>query len=103
MTIKGSESQVAQAEKTERRCPLCKYYYSEYPAISRFDNKTEICPECGEIEAMTMFLQPGFKGFDPNSKPKVGKHGKVVDFRQTAYHDITVYEDGYEDWFYIGD
>lgn len=85
----------------EKRCPLCKHYYSEHPAISRFDNKTEICPECGEIEAMTMFLQPEFKGFDPNKKPN--PHGKVIDRRCEAYHDVVVYEDGYEERFYIGD
>lgn len=30
-------------------------------------------------------------------------HGDQVDFRQEAYHDVAVYEDGYEDMFYIGD
>lgn len=30
-------------------------------------------------------------------------HGDSVDFRQEAYHDVTVYEDGYEDMYYIGD
>lgn len=33
----------------------------------------------------------------------VGPHGKVVDTRFEAYHDVTVYEDGYEDRFYIGE
>ena len=35
--------------------------------------------------------------------PMEKQHGKVVDFRQEPYHDVTVYEDGYEDWCYIGD
>lgn len=30
-------------------------------------------------------------------------HGDSVDFRQEAYHDVRVYEDGYEEMFYIGD
>ena len=30
-------------------------------------------------------------------------HGKVIDFRFDAYHDVTVYEDGYEEKYYIGD
>lgn len=30
-------------------------------------------------------------------------HGKVVEVRQEAYHDVTVYEDGYEERFYIGE
>ena len=34
---------------------------------------------------------------------KSSPHGKVVDYRFEPYHDVTVYEDGYEDWFYIGD
>ena len=30
-------------------------------------------------------------------------HGKIVGTRTEPYHDVTVYEDGYEDWFYIGE
>ena len=30
-------------------------------------------------------------------------HGKVVSVRTEAYHNIVVYKDGYEDWYYIGD
>ena len=30
-------------------------------------------------------------------------HGKVVGSRQEPYHDVTIYEDGYEDWYYLGD
>lgn len=26
--------------------------YDEYPALSRTDNETEICPECGQREAL---------------------------------------------------
>ena len=33
-------------------CPRCGNRYSDYPAISRVDNKTHICPECGMIEAL---------------------------------------------------
>lgn len=36
-----------------RKCPSCKLNYTGYPALSRKDNKTEICSECGQIEAMT--------------------------------------------------
>lgn len=28
-------------------CPLCGQEYKGYPAISRTDNETEICPDCG--------------------------------------------------------
>ena len=30
-------------------------------------------------------------------------HGRVVDGRFEPYHDVTVYEDGYEDWYPVGD
>ena len=31
------------------------------------------------------------------------KHGRIVEVKQIAFYDITVYEDGYEKNFYIGD
>ena len=33
-------------------CPKCGKTYTGYPAMSRADNKTEICPECGTREAL---------------------------------------------------
>ena len=36
-------------------CPICGEDYSEHPAISRKDNKSEICPECGIKEALEAF------------------------------------------------
>ena len=33
-------------------CPLCGQKYTEPPAISRADNATEICPQCGTLEAL---------------------------------------------------
>ena len=41
----------------ERVCPICGKSYVEYPAISRRDNKTEICPQCGADEALEDFLK----------------------------------------------
>lgn len=39
--------------KVEKRtCPKCKREYTEHPALSRDDNKTEICPACGTLEAL---------------------------------------------------
>lgn len=40
-----------------KKCPLCKKQYTGYPAISRKDNKTEICPDCGRKEAMLDFYR----------------------------------------------
>ena len=35
-----------------RVCPLCGKTYTAPPALSRKDNKTEICPICGTREAL---------------------------------------------------
>ncbi len=40
---------------------------------------------------------------DPVLTPNEKLHGKVVGFRMDPYHDVTIYEDGYEDRYYIGD
>lgn len=39
------------------KCPKCGQFYTDYPAISREDNKTEICPSCGTREAMEAFMK----------------------------------------------
>lgn len=39
-----------------RICPICGREYTEYPALSRKDNKTEICPECGVNEALADYF-----------------------------------------------
>lgn len=36
----------------ERVCPKCGKTYNRPPAISRDDNETPICPECGSREAL---------------------------------------------------
>lgn len=33
-------------------CPHCNKAYNEPSAISRFDNQTAICPDCGTREAL---------------------------------------------------
>lgn len=35
-----------------RKCPKCGELYNAPPALSRRDNKTEICPDCGMREAL---------------------------------------------------
>ena len=37
-------------------CPICNTDYSEHSAISRVDNSTEICPDCGMKEAFVQFI-----------------------------------------------
>lgn len=36
-------------------CPRCSKPYEGHPALSRKDNKTEICSQCGTIEALAAF------------------------------------------------
>lgn len=35
-----------------RICPLCGQAYTGYPAISRTDNETQICSDCGSRQAL---------------------------------------------------
>lgn len=37
---------------TERTCPKCGGVYTGVPALSRVDNETLICPDCGTHEAL---------------------------------------------------
>lgn len=36
-------------------CPRCHKAYDGHPAISREDNKTEVCSACGQYEALEAF------------------------------------------------
>lgn len=38
-------------------CPKCKQKYTQHSAISRVDNKTNICPACGIKEALIQFIE----------------------------------------------
>lgn len=46
----------AKAE-TKKTCPMCNKIYVGYPALSRKDNKTLICPQCGVQEALEDYLK----------------------------------------------
>ena len=50
MGFSGKESQMNKI--VMKTCPRCKEIYDGYPAISRRDNKTEICSNCGGEEAL---------------------------------------------------
>lgn len=49
-------------EPKGRICPLCGRSYTEPSALSRADNTTEICPDCGMLEALASV--PGLKQSD---------------------------------------
>ena len=38
------------------RCPRCGHTYSGYPALSRVDDETYICSNCGTIEGLKWFV-----------------------------------------------
>jgi len=56
--------------KTKTTCLRCMNEYSEHPAISRRDNKTEICSQCGTEEAL---IDAGFRSVDLKEKDFVNK------------------------------
>lgn len=39
-------------ELTSRTCPICGQNYTDHPAVSRTDNITMICPDCGTRQAL---------------------------------------------------
>ena len=41
-----------KSERIERTCPVCGKIYTGVPAISRTDNATLICPDCGTRQAL---------------------------------------------------
>ena len=48
---------------SEERCPALGSTDMKYPALSRYDNKTMVCPEAGEIEAGIPFMIFGVDAF----------------------------------------
>ena len=48
-----------------RVCPLCVKSYGEAPALSRTDNETLICPDCGTRQALESI------GIDAEEREKI--------------------------------
>ena len=46
-------------------CPLCEKTYHGFPALSRVDNKTSICPNCGTRQALQ------FLGVDAEEQERI--------------------------------
>lgn len=46
-------------------CPICGSTYHDRPALSRADNQTLICPDCGTREALTTM------GIDPKEQEQI--------------------------------
>lgn len=47
-----------EVKRALKTCPRCKNQYIGYPALSRVDNKTEICPDCGLEESRLGIIRP---------------------------------------------
>ncbi|MAH50105.1 hypothetical protein CMI37_30070 [Candidatus Pacearchaeota archaeon] len=54
-------------------CPRCKNPYEGYPALSRRDNKTSICSDCGTQEALFDFNIERSEHLDEKLKIKARK------------------------------
>ena len=44
----------------KEKCPRCKRTYRGEGALSRRDNETEICSDCGTAEALSEMILGGF-------------------------------------------
>lgn len=49
----------------ERICPICGATYTAAPALSRTDNQTPICPDCGTRQALASI------GVGPEEQEKI--------------------------------
>ena len=54
-----------EARPHERICPICGKKYSAFPALSRTDNETLICPDCGTRQALDSI------GISPEEQDKI--------------------------------
>ena len=62
--VKMIEDAIGHAELTSHllcgsECPQCNEHYYGFPALSRRDNETEICPTCGTLEALDDIVGAG--------------------------------------------
>lgn len=64
------------------KCPRCKNIIFGYPAISRIDNKTEICSTCGLEEALESFISHTQRKIDKLKEEKgmfkIGNTIKII-------------------------
>ena len=67
-------------KEEKKKCPKCGAIISLYPAISRRDNKTEICSDCGVIEAMEDYI---------NHKSKYNEIFKLKDMLDKEHIDYS--------------
>ena len=65
----GSGLNVIYGEDIVRKiCPVCGGLLTAHPALSRKDNKTKVCPDCGIREALSDF------GMDEEEAEEIVRH-----------------------------
>ena len=55
--VQENKEEIPYDNTTEKECPICHKKYTQFPAVSRRDNKTYICPQCGVDEAIEDMLK----------------------------------------------
>lgn len=68
------------------RCPECGREYVGHPALSRKDNATYICPECGQREALVSI---GIISRDEQDRVIALTRGRNGDETDTAGDDVS--------------
>ena len=74
-------------------CPVCGKEYSEHPAISRKDNKTEICSLCGRLEAVEQFLNDNMEGKENDKNYCIFEKGLTDRTKESYQNDLDIYKD----------
>lgn len=90
-----SDEEIRKQLKGSKFCPRCGRRYNDYPAISRYDNKTEICPDCGVEEAMINFTGGHLEDphvYDGETGEEINESAELT--AKVTYHD----EDGTRDY-----
>lgn len=83
---KGQVEEVPYDNTTEKFCPRCGRTYTDFPAWSRYDNETLICPDCGVEEAMINFT--GGKLSNPNIVKKPDVQTEEVTIENPSNEDL---------------
>jgi predicted RNA-binding Zn-ribbon protein involved in translation (DUF1610 family) len=74
-----------------KKCPHCSKYYLEPSAISRADNKTEICSDCGVKEALEAYgIDKGMLDFLKNAQETSDKYKVKVVVSVSESNDIVI-------------
>lgn len=74
-----------------RKCPRCSKYFAELPAISRKDNKTEICSNCGTEEALEAFgIEKGMIDFLKNAQLTANQYNAKVTIEIPNHNSVVI-------------